>query len=271
MIVRPLLPPTVPILERGDETLQIGVDEAGVLLVGTAADWSYLLRRLDGRRHRDDLCRLAEERHLDPEAASALIDDLAGRGLVVEGGPTISRSGHAPAASVRVLGGGPAGDLGHLVAAEGLGPAPPATLSQVLAAPPDLVVVASAALTIDPMLTAEIRCADLPHLLVHASTAGAVVGPLVIPGVTACLSCMDLRRSDADPGWVQSVPTLQTWTVPWPAGMRAWTLGTTIAEVRRFLSGAPSNGAVSMELSVADYVVRLRHWTPHPECSCRRP
>src|SRR5258708_24971775 len=39
------------------------------------------------------------------------------------------------------------------------------------------------------------------HLVASASEAIGVVGPLVIPGRTACLRCLDLFRTDRDPAW----------------------------------------------------------------------
>ena len=41
----------------------------------------------------------------------------------------------------------------------------------------------------------------MPHLAASAREAIGVVGPLVLPGRTACLSCLELARSDRDPAW----------------------------------------------------------------------
>src|ERR1022692_4568614 len=41
----------------------------------------------------------------------------------------------------------------------------------------------------------------IPHLAVSASEAIGVVGPLVLPGRSACLRCLDLARTDRDPAW----------------------------------------------------------------------
>ena len=47
------------------------------------------------------------------------------------------------------------------------------------------------------------RCcaAGVPHLAVAADEAIGVVGPLVRPGQTACLRCLDLTRAGLDPAW----------------------------------------------------------------------
>ena len=41
----------------------------------------------------------------------------------------------------------------------------------------------------------------MPHLAVWAGEAIGVIGPLVRPGRSACLRCVDLRKADADPQW----------------------------------------------------------------------
>ena len=41
----------------------------------------------------------------------------------------------------------------------------------------------------------------MPHLVALRREAIGVVGPLVLPGRTACLGCVELARSDRDPAW----------------------------------------------------------------------
>lgn len=42
---------------------------------------------------------------------------------------------------------------------------------------------------------------DVPHVLMASDEAGVTVGPLVIPGRTACGRCLALALTDADPAW----------------------------------------------------------------------
>ncbi|MGA1596445.1 MAG: hypothetical protein ACO4AK_06245, partial [Candidatus Nanopelagicales bacterium] len=42
---------------------------------------------------------------------------------------------------------------------------------------------------------------DIPHLVVAAAGARAVIGPFVIPGHSSCLRCRDLHLADADATW----------------------------------------------------------------------
>lgn len=46
-----------------------------------------------------------------------------------------------------------------------------------------------------------VHALDGAHLPIEVFGATATVGPLVVPGSTACLRCEDLRRTDRDPRW----------------------------------------------------------------------
>ena len=52
-----------------------------------------------------------------------------------------------------------------------------------------------------PELPGTLVAGNVAHLSVAASEAIGVVGPLVIPGRTSCLSCVDMARTDRDPAW----------------------------------------------------------------------
>ena len=52
-----------------------------------------------------------------------------------------------------------------------------------------------------PELAARLLADDVPHLIAAAGEAIGIVGPLVIPGRSACLHCLDLARAERDPAW----------------------------------------------------------------------
>ena len=52
-----------------------------------------------------------------------------------------------------------------------------------------------------PGLTGELIRDRVPHLALRTGEAIGVVGPLVRPGHSACLHCVDLRKAEADPLW----------------------------------------------------------------------
>ena len=56
-------------------------------------------------------------------------------------------------------------------------------------------------LVADPRVVRELHDARVPHLPVRVRDGTGLVGPLVIPGVTSCLGCADLHRSDRDAAW----------------------------------------------------------------------
>ena len=56
-------------------------------------------------------------------------------------------------------------------------------------------------LVADPRLVRELHEAEVPHLPVRVRDGTGLIGPLVIPGVTSCLRCADLHRSDRDADW----------------------------------------------------------------------
>ena len=52
-----------------------------------------------------------------------------------------------------------------------------------------------------PELAAGLLADEVPHLTATAGEAIGIVGPLVIPGRSACLHCLDLARAERDPAW----------------------------------------------------------------------
>lgn len=49
---------------------------------------------------------------------------------------------------------------------------------------------------------------DRPHLLVTRDAGAVLLGPLVIPGYTACIRCVELQRVAADPHWLVTATQL---------------------------------------------------------------
>ncbi len=66
--------------------------------------------------------------------------------------------------------------------------------------PPDLVVLVDSGVA-DPVRHTPLRDAGAAHLSVVVREASVLVGPLVVPGRTSCLTCVELHRADADPAW----------------------------------------------------------------------
>ncbi|GAA2897199.1 TOMM precursor leader peptide-binding protein [Streptosporangium fragile] len=137
---------------------------------------------------------------------------------------------------------------------------------------PDLAVLAPV-VPLDGLLVRELVEWEIPHLLVTAFEGSGSVGPLVLPGKSACLHCMDLARRDRDPGW----PVVSARLGGFPAGEIACgaTLSTLVAasaagHALAWIDDrepAVTNGTVDV---LPDWTWRKRSWSVHPQCRCFR-
>lgn len=138
---------------------------------------------------------------------------------------------------------------------------------------PDLAVLAGPA---GPDELAALMRAQVPHLAVRAEEAIGVVGPLVYPGRTACLRCVDLGKAARDPAW------------PKIAAQAAWASAATAAACDTVLTAAtaalaaaqalaviddrgprPAAANGTLELVLPDWQWQRRCWPPHRACTCR--
>lgn len=148
--------------------------------------------------------------------------------------------------------------------------------------PADLTVVATETAEPDRVLGAALIRADQPHLIVRTVGDLAVVGPLVLPGLSACLRCLDLTRAGADPEWPDLLAQLCRTRVPSPEVLTRWAVATALVQILaalRYVSGtAASTGPAShrppetlgatLELTGSELAPRLRRWPGHPGCGC---
>jgi bacteriocin biosynthesis cyclodehydratase domain-containing protein len=117
----------------------------------------------------------------------------------------------------------------------------------------------------------------IPHLAVAADEAIGVVGPLVIPGRTACLRCLDLARTDRDPAWPLILAQLAgrepdplACDAPLAAAVAAHAAAQALAFIDRPADmGAAANG--TLELVLPSWQWRRRTWPPHRDCDCGGP
>jgi hypothetical protein len=121
----------------------------------------------------------------------------------------------------------------------------------------------------------------IPHLAVSASEAIGVVGPLVIPGYSACLRCLDLARAERDPAWPLILAQLSTVGkdgspgLADPPGCDA-VLSTAVAaqaaaQALAFIDRGPDATAVlsgTLELVLPGWQWKRRTWQRHPRCGC---
>jgi hypothetical protein len=100
-----------------------------------------------------------------------------------------------------------------------------------------------------------------------------VVGPLVRPGITPCLNCLDLYRLDCDPAWPVIAAQLQTAPeVAQPVAATTALAATAYAaaEVLSHIDGeTPTTLGATVEISGPGQSAR-RCWQTHPRCGCQR-
>jgi bacteriocin biosynthesis cyclodehydratase domain-containing protein len=113
----------------------------------------------------------------------------------------------------------------------------------------------------------------LPHLLAEVRGDVGVVGPLVTPGASACLRCLDLTRTDADPGWPALAVQLGTPSravAPCDSALALAVAAQTAMQALALLDGESLPSAVggTLELTLPDWRWRRRSWQLHPDCDC---
>jgi hypothetical protein len=136
---------------------------------------------------------------------------------------------------------------------------------------PDLAILIGR----QPMeLRASLMADRLPHLAVSADEAIGVVGPLVIPGRTACLRCLDLARTERDPAWpliLAQVTGREPDPLACDAPLAAAVAAQAAAQVLGFFDRAVPADAVTngtLELVLPGWQWRRRTWPPHRDCLC---
>lgn len=141
---------------------------------------------------------------------------------------------------------------------------------------PDLVVLADA-LVPDPDLVLDLVARRVPHLAVHAHEGVAVVGPLVLPGRSSCLRCVQLRRADLDPVWPKLAAQLVGGVPVADIGCTQVAAALATEQVLAMLAG-PSGGVghpptwgASLELDPLRGQLDRRRWPAHPRCGCGAP
>ena len=278
-MLRHTLNPALPVLIRPDGAVQVGWDPRRAKLVRPPAGLSApaladLLRTMQSGVTDAELRTLALGHGLPDTAMSELVASLTEADLVTSARPRIRT------ASVRIHGRGPLSELltsglrcsGARIRHSNLGHA------AVTAGTADLVVLTDV-LVCEPRLVRNLHEAKVPHLPVHIRDGTGLIGPLVIPGVTSCLRCADLHRSDRDADWPAVAAQLRG-----AVGIadRATVLATAalalnqVHRVIRAIGAGPDARTneplptldTTLEFDVDAGTTSARRWSRHPRCQC---
>lgn len=133
---------------------------------------------------------------------------------------------------------------------------------------PDLVVVTDQMLP--PWAAADLHHAAINQLAVRTGSWGSTVGPLTLPGRTACPRCVTRHRSVADEGW----PLIEIghWHSRSPSSplTEAMTTSLVAAEVLDLLDGTtpPATVGGTLDWELGTHAPRRRSWSVRPDCEC---
>jgi len=145
--------------------------------------------------------------------------------------------------------------------------------------PPTLVVLAprdgSGAFTGAAAEAQQLMRAGVPHLYVGVLEHLGIVGPLVLPGASACGSCATLARRDEDEAWPKLLAQLADEGPGRPrspacdSALATAVAGLAALHVELFLDGGrPPSVDGWCELSAADGMARRLRLQSHPGCGC---
>lgn len=114
---------------------------------------------------------------------------------------------------------------------------------------------------------------DLPHLPVVFGDDSVMMGPLVEPGRSPCLYCVEHFRRDADASWAAIASQLwgrhsSSETALVSAEVAARVSRLVLARLDRRPSPGRAMTARSFRLAVDSGEVTRRDWMPHPDCGC---
>ena len=141
---------------------------------------------------------------------------------------------------------------------------------------PDLLVLVGHG-AVDPHRSDGLLREDVPHLAVLVRERDVVVGPLVLPGESACLRCLDLHRRDRDPEWPALVPQLAARSDGAGDGEESTLarLGAALAVSQALVHldarFRPASVDATLEVTLPDGLVDVRPWSAHAACGCHWP
>ena len=154
-----------------------------------------------------------------------------------------------------------ASQLEQALMKNGFSPSPPDRRCQLL--------VPLGSQVLPPRLNSYFLQQNFNFLPVLARDGGWLIGPLTVPGLSQCSTCLDLYLSEADPAW----PTLATQLLCQPVAASSQSvarhcINIVVQVVASFFSGSEHWLGRYMEFSQADLVGSSQVLSPHPECGC---
>lgn len=314
MPARVRLPPHHSVLPCGAEGRLLGLDPDAALAVdGLPPALAQMLDELVEPVAADALLDRAVQRGAPLQVAEQLLGELVRAGAVVDAAAVERRAQQRAGSSVVVSGDGPlavgvvlgliqagigavytdasgvvlAADLGtgHVDADRGReravairdavrrvrpeADAPAASVRLVC----DLVVLADA-LAPDPLQVTRLHAHGCAHLPVRMRDGIGVIGPLVLPGRTACLGCVELTRAARAPEWPRIAAQLTGRPGRADPAATAATAALGVAQALAALDSTSSGGVrpptweTTLEVDASAGTITQRSWSARAECWC---
>ncbi len=249
-----------PIVWRTPHSLQLGTDPVLAVLDGVTDGDARLLDALTAGSSRAGLDTLAAQAGVPPHRVGEVLRAVA---------PALERADEQPRAAQRqplaIVGRGHAaarvagvlGEAGHPVARG-------SSVTLVGGRRPAAAVLVSGFVS-DPFEHQRWLRRDIAHLPIVFGEVSVTIGPIVVPGVTACLTCVEQQRAGANPSWPAVAAQL------WGRSAKTETaaLATEAAvEAMRLLRSQRGDG-LAMRLDVDSGEITEHVWQPSERCGCR--
>ena len=305
------IPPHRTVLPLGPEGRLVGLDPAvAVAVAGLPPPLAEMLDALCVPTAAHLLVAQAVERGARREDAEHLLHELFAAGALVDAAAVTRRERQRTGSTVVVVGRGPlavgvvtglvlAGvgtvhtDTGGQVRTDDLGTgyldadrgaerlvASRAAVARLVpgvrTGPPPLRLVPDLVVLADeipqPVVLTALHADAVAHLPVRLRDGIGVVGPLVLPGRSTCLSCIELQRAAQDEEWALAAAQLVGTAGRADPSCVAATVGLATAQALAALDGAgpgPPTLDATLELDTTAGTLHRREWSADPECHCR--
>jgi bacteriocin biosynthesis cyclodehydratase domain-containing protein len=247
---------------RDPFSLQIGVDPARVILRDVSTAQERMIAALESGVSRSGLDMIASSSGASAGDVAALLRALK---LLL-----VPEEAARPARRVSIVGAGQTVErIADMLALAGAEVTVSTTVTEDQC---DLGVVVGH-YVLDPESYGFWLRRDLPHLPVVFGDDSVMIGPMVEPGSSPCLYCLEHHRRDSDASW--SAIASQLWgrrarSETALAGAEVATRVTrlVLARLESGRAAGRSMSARSFQLAVATGEVTRREWMPHPDCGC---
>lgn len=181
------LQPRVPVVWRNHDDLQIGVDPAYAILRSPTPDMVRAVAAMIRGTTRDQLVDI--------------VGDAAATVLLTQIGSACTPAPIPPALRIVIEGGlACAPSVATILRHAGHHVSVLDTADDDFIGRPDVALIGST-YTVSPLSYQRWLANDVPHIPVVIGDHIITVGPRVVPGLTACVACIERHRTDADESW----------------------------------------------------------------------